>query len=129
MPMTADGMGDQLGVERHGGQAAPPLTAGCAALDLRFDHGDGVQAREAGFSREAPRRGQPGNVVADPVATNRDAAVSARCWALTQAETMWSSPRSFLRSCVRRYPYAIGRLVVCRRKFDVSLIRRLYTRR
>lgn len=81
MPAAPHGVGEQLGVERHGRQVAASFQACVAiALDLGFDHRDGAQAWEARLAGEAPGGGEPVHVVADQVASHFDAAMAKRLW-------------------------------------------------
>ena len=56
-------MGQQLGVERQGGDVVASLKASASvALDLCLDDGDGAQAQKAGLAWEPPGSDEPVNV-------------------------------------------------------------------
>jgi len=77
VPVAPHGVGEQLGVERHGGQIVVPFKAtGAVALDLGLTTAM-AQAREARLAREATGCGQPSDFVADQVTAQFDAAVIA----------------------------------------------------
>lgn len=80
VPVASYGMGEELGVERHGGQVIPPFQD-CATVPLHFgfDNRDGAQTWEARLAGEAARRDQPVHVVADHMAAKLNASVAAVC--------------------------------------------------
>src|SRR5215218_11171284 len=75
VPVAADGAGEQARVDRRGAEIVASFAAPlAAALDLGLHHGDGGETWEARFAREAPVAGQEGDVVADGVTAQLDAA-------------------------------------------------------
>lgn len=75
-PVGAHGAGEEGRVERQRRQEEAPCGGGLAcSLDLRLDHGDGLDAGEARLTRCAALAVQPGHVVADPVAADLDPAM------------------------------------------------------
>ena len=79
VPVRADGVGEQGGVQGQGAEVEPPLAGGlAAALDLSLDHRDGLEARKAigvhctPIARETTTGLQEAHVVADRMTADLD---------------------------------------------------------